>query len=116
MIETAETYARRFPGRFEVPPAAEGTPVGAVEVYVNHGRWVWDCPAPRCTAAQFARDDGGLAACLTCGHGPLKVVWPAERPDIERLLDLREEKHRNWQVGESLATLREENIAHGVGV
>lgn len=86
----------------------------SVDAYVNHGRWLWDCP--RCNAAQVASDTDLRAFCTDCfngGDGYYAVRYPAARAAIETLLDRRPETARHWTPGETVEQLQAENIAHG---
>lgn len=73
------------------------------QAYVNHGRWLADCPAG-CNNAMPV--DRGQTAFL-CGFlidGALKagcgatgdLQWPEQPGDIEAALFGRMEQHRNW--------------------
>ncbi|HTR77174.1 MAG TPA: hypothetical protein VMH39_03660 [Gemmatimonadaceae bacterium] len=87
----------------------------SVDAYVNHGRWVWDCP--RCGAAQVASTDDPRAFCCEClngGDGWYPVMFPADRPAVEWLLGQRPEAFRNWYPGETVEKLQGENLAHGL--
>jgi hypothetical protein len=86
--------------------------------YVNHGRWVADCPFG-CGGAELARDDVFL--CRECGnvqnrHHPVPLVWPAEEDvrAIEAALVVRPVLNRNWNLNESLGALLVENVMHGL--
>lgn len=105
--------------------AAAGRPAGtapAVQAvaYVNHSRWVVDCPF--CNSAQIASPDDRRFVCCDCLNATVagrfvEVVWPAaaERAQIEQLLLARGGvANRNWSPGETAAELRLENAAHGV--
>lgn len=64
--------------------------------YLNHGRFVVDCPAPGCADARLAHDDAGrrLAEDVCANGHPFQVVMPpaqleaqilaavADRPDV----------------------------------
>lgn len=103
--------------------------------YLNHGRWVADCPRPYCTNAEafgnVAGFPGGLRsdhfecrATLDFGNGPVPiggcglrcgVDWPPNIADIEALVLARPALiTRNWRPGESLADLMRENVEHGL--
>lgn len=98
--------------------------------YLNHGRWVAQCPRPYCTNAEaFGRvlpgdgQPGGLRSdhfecragiyggCgLRCG-----VDWPSHIVEIEALTMSRPAPvTRNWRPGESLADLMRENVENGL--
>lgn len=139
MLETAETRwgpqaARQF--RRGTPPAAhllaarlnKGRPAPyaepqghasgpAVQVRVNHGRWLADCLW--CESAQHASSDGFFycAHCLnsSVGHRTVPQVWPRNREAIETHLSCRPDPAtRNWHPSETLAMLKRENKEHGL--
>ena len=88
----------------------EGPPVKA---RVNHGRWVVDC---ECNSAELAFEEG-LFMCQSCynaghKHQYRRSVFPNNRMDIEKALLQRPQCNRNWWHGESVATLKAENVAH----
>ncbi len=79
--------------------------------YLNHGRWVVDCPDPDCAGASIA---GDLFVCENC-----KRVAPVEWPEYKTLIDATTSlrpvpETRNWQPGETIDDLRRENAAHGL--
>lgn len=78
--------------------------------YVNHGRWVADCP--ECGGGIGAWVEMADAACLDCAH-VYRITFPTvkRRKAGEALLDVRREpKHRNWRPdAEDVARLRTEN-------
>ena len=90
--------------------------------YLNHGRWVVDCPADDCEAVLFAdRDFCECSDVSVCDHSALPCgtlldsIFPDNRADIDRLMNLRRRRNRNW-TGESMSDLKAENLLHGVGV
>jgi hypothetical protein len=93
---------------------------------VNHGVWIAPCscgassdrlPAPGCIVWL----DTPLGWCVRCGNrawggGWRPVVVPAEqeRRLIEAVLDCRpHHEDRNWEPGETVDDLCEQNRAHG---
>jgi hypothetical protein len=97
----------------------------------NWGRWIIDCR--RCTSAleikddrqAITRPDGRIVVhphwgdqtmqCWDCGWVADGVAYPPDPIGIEVILRMRpDEKHRNWQPGETLDWLMLENIAHGI--
>lgn len=86
---------------------------------VAKGRWVVRCPF--CGYVE-QRDSGDWLLCRAClnsgnGHLRIRVVWPAEREQIERLLaNRRFSWTRNYSHGETLDDLRRENIEHGAAI
>lgn len=109
----------------------------AAAVYVNHGRWVVDCPHEECSWAyaamsaageplRFLRCRGGVGVQLDSGLSvgapgcgtQFTLVWPplAEALEVERLLSLRTSlAARNWRAPETPDTLHSENEAMLVG-
>ena len=95
-----------------LPPAGGNRPVAGV--WVNHGRWLWQCPG--CLTAVQVSEAGGevdLCCCPECfGQAFVQPVFPAERAEIEAEL-MRQPGYRwnapfrNWEPGWSLAYLRE---------
>lgn len=52
----------------------------SVSAYVNHGRWVADCPNPECRSAVEVKYFGRSAlhrtfGCIECGHGVPVALW-----------------------------------------
>ena len=98
-------------------PAAGGSSQAA-PVFVNHGRWLWECPG--CLTAVQVSEAGGvvdLCCCPACfGQAFVQPVFPAERAEIEAEL-MRQPGYRwnapfrNWEPGWSLAHLRERTAA-----
>lgn len=94
--------------------------------YVNHGRWVIDCPGDGCYAALKATDTGVVCDCMdevvcdhpTIPHGlAIDILFPDTSDDITRLLDLRPRRiNRNWYPGETLDDLKAENVTHGAKI
>lgn len=91
----------------------QGRPAPAL-AYVNHGRWVADCPSPGCGGAMLVLK-GGEFLCGTCFNAAIggeyrPIEWPAEAAQIEALLIGRPlAVHMNWNPGETLAQLEAEN-------
>ena len=80
--------------------------------YLNHGRWVVDCPRDGCPEAHLA--DSDLFVCANCGLVS-KVVIPDEMFAVNEIVEKRPvPQTRNWRPGEPLHYLIEENIAHGL--
>jgi hypothetical protein len=79
--------------------------------YVNHARWVADCPA--CNGGMHCWDRNPYACCLTCGT-MFKVVWqsPHARAEVVRLLAGRVPTDRNWNAhkGETAEELAIQNV------
>lgn len=84
--------------------------------YINHGRWVADCP---CGAGIAINPLWSTAACLDTGcHRTFShISMPADWQELEGALLLRPFlKNRNWTRQETLNDLRVENFARGLGV
>ena len=98
-------------------PAAGGSSQAA-PAFVNHGRWLWECPG--CLTAVQVSEAGGvvdLCCCPACfGQAFVQPVFPAERAEIEAEL-MRQPGYRwnapfrNWEPGWSLAHLRARTAA-----
>ena len=95
-----------------LPAAGDNRPPALT--FVNHGRWLWECPA--CfTAVQVCESGDGadLICCPACfSQEFVQPEFPAERADIEAEL-LRQPGYRwnapfrNWEPGWTLADLQE---------
>jgi hypothetical protein len=86
--------------------------------YVNHGRWVADCPFG-CGGAELAIEDRFL--CHECRNAPnrhrsIPLVWPAPEDvsAIAAALVVRPVLNRNWNLNESIGALVAENAMHGL--
>ncbi len=100
-------------------------------VYVNHGRWVVECPADNCRGAIDVSERIGGDAWVSCDcadrsvcyHGDnrcglmLSVDWPDDPLEIWRILYRRHDPStRNWLPGETVEDLKAENLLHGMRV
>lgn len=88
--------------------------VPRVAARANWGRWIADCP--RCTSALTLPPGRPTLECWDCG-ARAEVEWPAPEfvAGVERLLSMRPLVNtRNWQPGEDLHDLLQENVEHGV--
>ena len=112
-------------GKFGRPMPQPGVAVGAPHALarVNHGRWIADCPFADCRGAEMVDVLNPSFFCCTCrnddtGGQPVPVELPsaAQRRAIEAVLAKRAQRFRNWRPGETVAMLKAENTAHGVGV
>lgn len=70
--------------------------------YVNHGRWVADCPRPGglCLSAEWLDNPAEPLRwrfqCTNCGYGA-DIAWPREAAGIEEVLGKRPvPQTRNW--------------------
>jgi len=102
---SVETRVRGYLAARGLKPHDESTPVAA---YVNHARWVADCP---CGGAEMVRE-GVDMLCGSCGAVRI-VIWPSDVEGIERALHVRDEKYQNWQVGEPVELLEVETVGGG---
>lgn len=82
---------------------------GTIYAYGNQGRWVADCP---CHGAELVAE-GQPMVCGTCA-ATHQVVFPAERVEIDAVLDKRPPANQNWYPGETVAQLKAENVTKGV--
>jgi len=84
---------------------------------VNHGRWIVRCPW--CPSASFAREDGWFF-CSDCGNSGVyrkhvRAPFPKQRKALETALSSRPNPiNQNWRRGESVESLRAENVIYGV--
>ena len=88
----------------------------ALDAYVNHGRWLVDCP---CGNGILVEPRADTAACLPVEHGACgktsPVRWPAPQTvaAAAKLLEERPMLNRNWHPDrETVAVLRAENKAN----
>lgn len=100
-----------------VPKSSLIAPTVQAIAYVNHGRWVVECPF--CPSAQVASTWDRRFFCTDCGNaavggGWIEVVWPGEADEIDAALADRPRVNANWR-GETVAALRAENTANGLG-
>lgn len=118
-------FARAVLARFGLPRPVEEV-AGAVEAFVNDGRWLVRCPS--CPTYEYASVKDPVFMCCGCGNYAnggryYAVVFPAEREEVERLLLRRSpgpargtsSSDRNFAPGETLEDLRAQNVALGVG-
>ena len=121
LVSTAQEYrawhaghmAQRRRAGLQGKAADSTTPFDA---YINHGRWVVDCP---CGAGNATDPAWGIACCIGCGLVHTAVVFPSEVTiaEVEVLLDQRQSVlFRNFDPrrGETPATVADENRAHSV--
>ena len=79
--------------------------------YVNHGRWVVDCPTPYCNEAHLAQPRQRV----TCGGCTRTYTprFPTDAALIDAVLSRRiVVETRNWVPGETVEQLESENEAH----
>ena len=85
--------------------------------YVNHGRWIANCPFA-CGGAELAREEWFVCReCLNAGGaGRIPLAWPSDEDirAIEAALVERPVINRNWNPNESIGALLVENVEHGL--
>ena len=111
----------------KVPPQMRAIAKGprtkvTIEAYINHSRWIADCPY--CSGAEMVDPHDKKFYCFNClmidvGGRPIRVKFPPKptREKIEAVLLKRPfEENRNWFIHESLQNLKDENIEYGLEV
>lgn len=104
----------RAPRDLPPPPVWEhlgngvGPPETAIHAYVNHGRWIAECPD--CHGAQLACRTDHRFLCNECGNVAVdnkwrRVVWPLDAAEIEAALTGRPRANQNWNPGETVEDL-----------
>jgi len=109
-----------------LPDPTAGNTSGEVAARINHGRWLVDCPG--CNSALVVDLSELVFMCVECGNAANGGKWfavtvPRNRAAIEAELLQRPWNgrnpasaiNRNWEPGETVATLRQENTDHGIG-
>ena len=110
----------------QLPEPTAGNTSGEIAARINHGRWLVDCPG--CNSALVVDLSEEVFMCVECGNSDNGGKWfavtiPTDRAAIEAELLKRpmngrnpaEAVNRNWESGETVATLKQENIDHGIG-
>ena len=97
-----------------VEPSSSDIAGHPIAVYVNHGRWMVDCPGVDCWGAQVASRDDHRFFCVTCGNNFiggrwLAVVWPDDADGIAAALSVRPVTFRNWTPDVALEQLLRDN-------
>lgn len=96
----------------------QGKPLEMAEIapvlaYINHGRWVADCPF--CPGAELIFQDDPTFLCLSCfnqeaNFKSLSIAFPLNTNKIEAILEGRPIiGGRNWEPPKTLNALIEEN-------
>jgi hypothetical protein len=98
-----------------------------VTARILYGRWLVDCP--HCRGANDVIPEEPIYLCSSCGWPGIfrageyvpahfaRVIFPQNRAEIERILLRRKLiRNRNWQPGETIGQLAEENQGHGEDV
>jgi hypothetical protein len=87
---------------------------GLVHARVNWGRWIADCPSPFCRSALAVAPGTPAFTCEDCGADG-EIQWPDRVDDISRMLAFRPNPvNRNWEPGETVWDLMDENARHGI--
>lgn len=100
------------------PPPFDFRLRGEVQAYINHGRWVADCPF--CASAMLCAPSDARFWCVECGNynnqdAPMAVIFPRNWRDIEQTLLMRPDaRTRNWKAPETIDDLIRENQEHNV--
>ena len=82
-----------------------------MNAYVNHGRWVMDCPTPYCNEAHHA-EPGQPVTCQGCSQ-TYTPRFPPDAALIDAVLSRRVVvETRNWLPGETVQRLESENAEH----
>jgi hypothetical protein len=87
----------------------------ALVAYVNHSRWIVDCPD--CNSAQVASPSDPRFFCAECANVAVdgawrRVVFPDDVDTLEQALDARREPAtRNWLPHETVDELHAETEA-----
>lgn len=92
------------------------TATETLKAFVNHGRWIVQCPNG-CGTAICPSTIERYFVCITCGTVAYHVEFPKVRDmvAIELVLEARARlETRNWNGTETIAELRAENRARGV--
>jgi len=82
---------------------------GTVSAYINHSRWVIDCP--NCNSGIAGLPGVSEVVCLECGER-YRVTFPQDRERIEEALLQRPRTNRHWRSGETADDLERENREH----
>lgn len=78
-----------------------------IPAYVNHGRWVADCP--NCNAGIAVWPENPRALCLGCGF-LYRIAFPDDTQAVEEALAPRRVEHRHWTpAGKTPDELHAEN-------
>lgn len=115
MIRSGRVVPPQVAGWLQRIPLAVDHP--ALTPYINHGRWVVNCPF--CQGAEVIWNDDLCFLCLSCFNNkanfqPIKVTFPKLRQTLEQILNKRPlAANRNW-AGESVQQLKDENKLAGV--
>lgn len=123
-VEMRRWYWREAGNLTVLPdPADVGATQSTVNAYINHGRWVVECPLGH-NDAVIVSDGAPYYICTVGGAGEnggrwYTVLFPGERKDIEVELLKRVSTHpykdatlRNWNHAETVDDLKQQNTGH----
>lgn len=102
--------------RAPIPHPETFHPEMTVYACIREGRWAVLCPF--CPSAQYGSPADPKFHCVNCGllthtNQWLRVLYPQNWQDIEKVLDVRPNMYnRNWEPDETLDDLLAENLAH----
>ena len=129
-VDKIEVYEDQFPQDIKVfintrriakglrtsIPAVSTSLTKTTRAFINHGRWIVECPGG-CTDAVMASDKYRVFVCslpMCAEKEYIRITFPAQRVSIEIELLKRPlhasgmKLHANWVFGESLQNLRDE--------
>lgn len=116
--DRARGWRLRAAGIEGIPGLAQARGAAHAVAYVNHGRWVADCPTLGCGGAILLLPPPAGFLCGTCFNaeigGAYRVVdWPADedRSRLEEALRARPlPVHMNWTRDEAVEAIEAENV------
>jgi len=116
--EPYETFIRKYAmdvGSGTLPLVEDAK--GAIIPYINHGRWLVECP--NCHSAVQTSRDFDYYICPECGSPENDSQWynvgyPIERAELEAALLKRPLISQNWNYLETVADLKKENADNGL--
>lgn len=102
--------------RFQISLREPDSQEEPIPAHISEGAWLVHCPEKDCRGVEYAWEEG-FFVCCSClnskvGHKIRRSAFPAERKEIEALLEVRPLLNRNWYPGETLDDLRRENEEH----
>lgn len=116
--EVAVVRFSRFGRTLDDLRAASTSATVHASAYVNHGRWLVDCPFG-CGSAQYASRDDRRFWCTECdnsGTGEwVAVDWPDDVASIDDALSVRSDRRTaNWEPAETIDELKAQNVAAAI--
>ena len=111
-------------GHGRLPPLTAAQ--NLIEAKINQGRWIVECPNTGCGGALCISSRQPYFICLECaspenGGRWYRIHFPPQKKVIEGILLKRPARdpwlasNRNWAPSETVAELRAENRARGLG-